>query len=259
LGVLASLPRDRGEPYEIEYRLRHHSGTYRWTLGRALPILDAQGSIERWFGTCTDIHDLKEAETARDLISRELSHRIQNIFAAVHGLTSIAARKHPEANNFAQDLITRIHALSRAHRYVNTDQDLESPTHGDSDKTDIGLISTVLAPYQEARRVTIQGADAPLAPSLATPLALILHELATNSLKYGSLSGADGELVISVVPSPSSTLISWTEKGGPRLHKEPEASGFGSLLVSSMMAALGGVIARSWSEDGLSVEISLPG
>jgi PAS domain S-box-containing protein len=50
-----------GEPYEMQYRLRHHSGQYRWTLGRALPIRNEQGEIERWMGTCTDIHDQKEA------------------------------------------------------------------------------------------------------------------------------------------------------------------------------------------------------
>jgi PAS domain S-box-containing protein len=53
-----------GEPYEIEYRLRHRSGEYRWVLGRALPVRNEQGDIERWFGTCTDIHDLKRAEQA---------------------------------------------------------------------------------------------------------------------------------------------------------------------------------------------------
>ncbi len=53
---------ETGEPYEIEYRLRHRDGAYRWTLGRAMPIRDAEGRIERWFGTCTDIDDLKRAE-----------------------------------------------------------------------------------------------------------------------------------------------------------------------------------------------------
>jgi len=49
-----------GEAYEIEYRLRHRSGEYRWVLGRALPVRGEQGEIERWFGTCTDIHELKK-------------------------------------------------------------------------------------------------------------------------------------------------------------------------------------------------------
>src|SRR5918993_872718 len=53
-----------GEPYEIEYRLRHCSGEYRWVLGRALPLRNEHGEIERWFGTCTDIHDLKQVQQA---------------------------------------------------------------------------------------------------------------------------------------------------------------------------------------------------
>ncbi len=53
-----------GEPYGIEYRLRHRSGEYRWVLGRALPVRDGDGQIARWFGTCTDVHDLKAAEAA---------------------------------------------------------------------------------------------------------------------------------------------------------------------------------------------------
>lgn len=55
---------ESGEPYEVEYRLRHRSGEYRWVLGRALPVRSADGSIVRWMGTCTDIADLKAAEQA---------------------------------------------------------------------------------------------------------------------------------------------------------------------------------------------------
>ena len=59
---------ETGDPYEVEYRLRHRSGIYRWVLGRALPVRNAQGKITRWFGTCTDIHDAKiAAEIARDV------------------------------------------------------------------------------------------------------------------------------------------------------------------------------------------------
>ena len=54
-----------GDPYHIEYRLRHSSGDYRWVLGRAQPVRDSGGGIARWYGTCTDIHDLKAADEAR--------------------------------------------------------------------------------------------------------------------------------------------------------------------------------------------------
>lgn len=55
---------ETGEPYEIEYRILHHSGQYRWTLGRALPVRDEQGKIVRWMGTCTDIHEHKTIQDA---------------------------------------------------------------------------------------------------------------------------------------------------------------------------------------------------
>jgi PAS domain S-box-containing protein len=54
-----------GEPYEMQYRLRHHSGLFRWFLGRALPVRDESGKISKWFGTCTDIEDYKQLETER--------------------------------------------------------------------------------------------------------------------------------------------------------------------------------------------------
>ena len=109
---------ETGEPYEIEYRLRHHSGTYRWTLGRALPVRDETGKITRWFGTCTDVDELKRAERAKELLSQELSHRIKNIFAVVNALIGLSARQSPEARDFAEGLRTRIGALARAHQFV---------------------------------------------------------------------------------------------------------------------------------------------
>src|SRR5690606_38011506 len=82
---------ETGDPYQIEYRLRHHSGEYRWTLGRALPIHDGQGHILRWIGTCTDIHESKLAAEERELVAQELSHRIKNIFAVLNGIIGLSA------------------------------------------------------------------------------------------------------------------------------------------------------------------------
>ncbi|GJE45022.1 PAS domain S-box protein [Methylobacterium soli] len=97
-----------GEPYEVEYRLRHHTGIYRWTLGRAMPIRDAEGRIERWFGTCTDIEELKQAEaearklaavveTSKDFIglTDEAGHVVHLNEAALRlvGLPDLAAAR----------------------------------------------------------------------------------------------------------------------------------------------------------------------
>ena len=81
-----------GAPYHIEYRLRHRSGHYRWVLGRAQPVRDEQGRIVRWFGTCTDIHDLKQAqEELRE--SREWALRTE---AETRRLASVLAERVAE-------------------------------------------------------------------------------------------------------------------------------------------------------------------
>src|SRR6476661_8042369 len=99
-----------GEPYEIEYRLRHRSGEYRWTLGRAMPMRGSDGAIVRWIGTCTDINTAKRQTEQIEVLSRELSHRIKNIFAVVGSLISMSARQSPEHKEFAGRMRQRIGA-----------------------------------------------------------------------------------------------------------------------------------------------------
>lgn len=239
-----------GELYEIEYRLRHRSGAYRWTLGRALPLRDEGGRIDRWFGTCTDIDDLKQAEAARDLISRELSHRIQNIFALVSGLISLAARADEASRPFAKKLVSRIHALAAAHRYVG---DGRAGEH--ADQTIVSLLETVLAPYGD--QVRISGQNCPITPGQATPLALLLHEFATNAVKYGSLSSAGGVLTVQAREENGMLKITWTESGGP-VVQPPSKKGFGTQLVESLSPSLNATIERTWRPGGLEAAITLP-
>ena len=87
---------DTGEPYEIEYRLRHHSGAYRWVLGRALPVHDSRGVIQRWMGTCTDIHEhkltedaLREADQRKDEFLAMLGHELRNPLAPIRSAAAL--------------------------------------------------------------------------------------------------------------------------------------------------------------------------
>src|SRR5690606_4530224 len=144
-----------GEPYEIEYRLRHHSGEYRWTLGRAMPVRDAQGKIVRWIGTCTDIDDAKRQREQIEILSRELSHRIKNIFAVIGSLISLSARQAPEHKSFATQMRQRIAALSRAHEFVRPHSELSR--RAGAPGTLLGLLAEILSPYPafEAGRITL--------------------------------------------------------------------------------------------------------
>jgi PAS domain S-box-containing protein len=248
-----------GEPYDIEYRLRHHSGVYRWTLGRAMPIRNAEGEITRWFGTCTDIDDLKRMEQGKELLSQELSHRIKNIFAVVSALVSLSARQHPEAKTFSVELRTRINALARAHEFVRPHTEVSRPTVGAM--TLHAFLADLFRPYDSAGepRVLISGDDAMFDDQAATSVALLFHELATNAAKYGALSRAEGRVELTTRDAGERFVLEWVETGGPAVAGAPTRTGFGSSLTRlSVESQLGGRLEQEWRAQGLRVLADLP-
>jgi len=247
-----------GDPYEVEYRLRHSSGEYRWTLGRALPMRNAVGEIVRWFGTCTDIHDQRMLMDQKEIVSQELSHRIKNIFAVVGGLVGLSSKAHPEIRDIARDLRARIVALGKAHDFVRPHSMRSKPTVEQTSLT--GLFEALMAPYVAgASRIIVSGIDAKIDDRSATPLALIFHELATNAAKYGALSEPDGVVSIQIEEDAGNVTVTWTERGGPFLQADPRSEGFGTQLMDmSVKSQLGGSIRRTWSPDGLVVEVIIP-
>jgi PAS domain S-box-containing protein len=247
-----------GEPYAIEYRLRHHSGEYRWVLGQALPIRDSTGRIVRWFGTCTDIHENKLAQEEREVIAQELSHRIKNIFAVIGGIVALAARTYPEASGLAAELRARIISLGKAHDFVRPHSRASASDNNPNSLRQ--LVIELMSPYRlpGEERIDIVGDDAAIDEGAATPLALIFHELATNAAKYGALSKPGGRVRIEVSADAERVTVVWREIGGapgPLSDKQ----GFGSRLMSlSVEGQLKGTLTRDWQADGLVAELKLP-
>jgi PAS domain S-box-containing protein len=244
-----------GEPYRVEYRLRHRTGIYRWVLGLALPIRDAGGRITRWFGTCTDIHEQKLAQEQREIISQELSHRIKNIFAVIAGLIAFAAKARPEFADIATDLRQRITALGRAHDFVRP-HSAESRPMAAQDSLH-GLLAELFAAYGEGR-IAVAGVDVAVDDRSATPLALLFHELATNAVKYGALS-TGGRVQLDVAREADALVLTWQELGGPAVAAPAGGHGFGTQLIElSAVRQLGGEVTRDWRPDGLVATIRVP-
>jgi two-component sensor histidine kinase len=89
----------------------------------------------------------------------------------------------------------------------------------------------------------------------ATPIALLVHELATNAIKYGSLSADDGRVDIAIVRDADQCQLSWVERGGPAIEAEPTHAGFGTRLAEmSIVQQLGGTLTRSWVFEGLEAQ-----
>ena len=249
---------ETGEPYQIEYRLRHRSGDFRWTLGRALAVRNAAGDIIRWIGTCTDIHETKRVAEHNEILSRELSHRIKNIFAVIGGLVSLSSRQQPGHEAFASSLHQRIGALGRAHEFVRPhSEQSQSP---DLPESLHGIIRQILAPYPALAdgRIRIDGDDLRVDDRGATPIALVFHELATNAAKYGPLTSNDGVIAIRSRLIDERLVIEWDEQNGPPVASEPDHRGFGSKLMHlAVVGQLGGTFDREWRPHGLLARIDV--
>lgn len=248
-----------GEPYGVEHRLRTANGEWRWFLDSAVPVRDASGRITHWFGTCTDIHDMRCATEERDLLSHELAHRIKNIFAITSSLISLAARRHPEARAFAADLRGRIEALGHAHEFTRPHSGDSRPQVGRA--TLFGFLRDLLAPYVQGveDRLRVEGEDQVFDDGAATPLALLFHELATNAAKYGAFSDPAGRVAIGARPDGEDLVLTWREEGGPAVAGPPAHQGFGTQLATlSVQGQLAGRVDRRWLPHGLEVEVRVP-
>lgn len=253
----------RGDTYEAEYRLRQADGSWRWTMARALPVKDENGAVMRWFGTLTDIHETRRQADSSGALAHEMAHRIKNVFALISGLVSVRTRGRDELREFGEDLVGTITALGKAQDFVRP--------KGQPESSDLrALVHALLGPFADgkSKRVAVVGDTVPIGPRSATPLALVLHELATNSVKYGALSADRGRIAIALRRDGESMVVAWTETGGPEPaeHDPPphepaehQRRGFGTRLIDmSITAQLDGTIDRDWRKEGLAITLRLP-
>ncbi|WP_336985500.1 sensor histidine kinase [Altererythrobacter aquiaggeris] len=242
---------DQGLPFEGEYRLQNGDGEWRWMLSRVKPFGSDKGG-QRWFGTLTDIDETYRESETNEILTRELSHRIKNIFAVVSSLIALSSRGKPEVADFSKELNGKITALGRAHDFVR-------PIDSKKGEFLAGLLKELMAPYGTGNqaRAKVTGADIPLAVRAATPLALVFHELATNSAKYGALSAPAGSVAIDISESGENVVVAWRETGGPQIV-ETDHRGFGSRLMEmSVKGQLQGSLERRWHPEGLEVELTV--
>jgi two-component sensor histidine kinase len=240
--------------YEIDFRILSGSDI-RWISARGQGD-DADITDRVMFGIFLDVTQRKQAEEANELLAGEMSHRLKNLLTVATALTQITSRSAATKEDMAHELTSRLIALGRA-------QDLVRPMPGRrNDATLLGdLISVLLAPYDEkgaSVRIRVSVPKMNVGERSSTTLALVFHELATNSAKYGSLSVASGTLDVSCNAKDDEVVVMWTERGGPAVSASASIAGFGSSLVHRSMAAqIGGAIAFDWSDEGVVVTLRM--
>ncbi|WP_240500151.1 sensor histidine kinase [Sphingomonas montana] len=241
--------------YETDFRILVGE-TVRWISARGQG--EDVGIVGRtMFGIFLDVTGRKQAEEGNELLAGEMSHRVKNLLAIATGLTAITSRTAASTADMAQELTERLTALGRAH-------DLVRPLpNGQGDATLLGdLLSVLLAPYDDMGafkgRIRVAVERMGVGESAATGLALVVHELATNAMKYGALSVPTGTLDLSSVADGDDVVLKWLERGGPDVLTPERNEGFGSKLVRRSVAGqLGGSIDYDWSEGGLIVTLRM--
>lgn len=254
--VRAAFKSTRGliGPYEIDFRILLGEDI-RWISARGLGN-DEGIHKDRMSGVFLDVTGRKQAEEGHELLAGEMGHRVKNLLAIAAGLTTLTSRSSSSVEQMARELTQRLTALGRAHDAVR-------PLPGHQGKAALlgDIIAVLLAPYDDtgafSGRIRIAVPRMGVGESSATTLALVIHELATNSLKYGALSAEAGMIDVSGQTSEGLVQMVWTERGGPRAS-QPANEGYGSKLLSRSVAGqLGGSIATDWSEEGIIVTITV--
>lgn len=219
------------------------------------PIFSRQGQIVGASKIARDISGWRRLEEQRQLLIGEMQHRIKNLFAMAGAVVSLSMRAAPSAEAALALVGARMNALARAHEA--TVACVYSGAAGGLASSLRALLEAIGSPYETGGRVVIDGPDVEVSGAALGNLALILHELATNSAKYGALSVVEGRLCVRINVDDALLRLVWTEITG-RPPEKPREQGFGSRLEQRLAAALGARIKRDWLEQGLRVRMSAP-
>ena len=241
----------RGERYfEVEFRYLLRDGSERWMQLRCEIVRTEGGLPRRVLGVLLDITDRKEAEERLKLLAREVDHRANNLLAVVQATVKLSRADSVEA--LKETLEGRIAALAHVHSLLS-----RSRWEGADLRR---LIAEELKPYlgDDGGKVSLEGPELILKADAAQSMAMALHELATNAVKYGALATDAGSVAVEWSTAADGALrLVWTETGAEAVMA-PARRGFGVGMVERALEQFKGKAAFDWRSGGLACRIDLP-
>lgn len=241
---------------EIHYKRKN--GSEFWARMFVSPVCDESGTVVQQFASFVDLTGHRQDNAQCKLLIDELNHRVKNTLSTVQSIVTQALRRPAEPAAIREAIESRILALSRSHDLLTTGNWKGAGLHD--------LVDTALHPFEvvagRAERFTIVGDNVHLSPKTALSLAIALHELATNAVKYGAFSNEAGKIAIDwkVVPEAACTrlVLRWRERDGPPVTR-PTHKGFGSWVIERGLAhELGGNVTLEYLAGGVSCTIDIP-
>jgi PAS domain S-box-containing protein len=241
------------DTYQTEKRFIRKDGSVVWVIVSASMVRDPDGRPLYAIRVVQDITDLKRAEARQKLLLDELNHRVKNMLSTVQSVAMQTRRTATDFDAFTKAFEGRLMALNRAHDLLTREIGTGALLHD--------LVRGTVAPYEDraGQRFCFVGPPIRLGSEIAVTLAMALHELTTNAIKYGALSVPQGRINVEWRAEPRGPLtIEWTESGGPPVS-EPSQRGFGSELIERGLARqFGGTAAIEFHKDGLRCVITAP-
>lgn len=223
---------EHGDPYHVEYRILTPAGEQRWVSIQGGLQHRADGTPLAMSGFSTDISDRKFAEEHRAVLARELTHRVKNTLATVNAVVMQTLRDATSLDDAARSVSGRIANLGAAHDLLIEDE-VEGAAIGD-------IVDRALLPFRDrdGARLVAQGPPVRLSPGITLALAMVLHELATNAIKYGALSCSTGRVAIEWSLADRGgerrLLFCWGEHDGPPVTP-PAHHGFGTRMIERVL------------------------
>jgi two-component sensor histidine kinase len=211
---------------------------------------DAEGAPMLALGVLYDVTKHMAQQEAANLLTRELAHRMKNLLSVVGSIATVSAERRPEAQGFVTAFQARLNSLAAAHELLREAQWRHA---------ELGpLAEKVLAPVMSVSRIEINANGLILNSYDSQTLVLVLHELATNAVKYGALSQGGGKVKLSFEARPADgeeamqdILMVWRESGGPAISA-PRARGFGITLLERLAKRQGSQLpVLEWHPEGL--------
>ncbi|WP_322965046.1 PAS domain-containing sensor histidine kinase [Sphingomonas fuzhouensis] len=248
---------------DVEFRVRRASdGAYLWHHTRSMPVRDDRGRIVEWLGTTTDVQQLKELQERQAVLVGELQHRTRNLIGVVRSMADKSARSSTDFDAFRARFRDRLESLARVQGLLSRLEDMDRVTFDDLIRTELAALNGGLD------HVVLDGpSGVRLRSSTVQTLAMALHELATNAVKYGALGQPDGQLGVTWFVEPSGDdgkpwlHVDWQESGVamPPAGSTPEGTGQGRELIERALPyQLRARTSYSLGPDGVHCTISIP-
>jgi PAS domain S-box-containing protein len=248
---LAVADDPEGGSFSMEYRtLVEPEGRARWVLTRGRVLRDA-GGARRVVGSTLDITDRKAAEERRTLLLRELEHRSKNGILVMMAIVAQTARSAVTVEDFEAVLMARLRSMAESQDLVTRSAGKPLPL---SD-----IIERALTPFDTSRfDVASELADISVPSEIVVGIALLLHELSTNAVKYGALSRPKGRVRLGLLAEERrKAVLGWTEVGGPPVGPVTR-KGFGSRLLEVSLRDHGGQVEAEFDPSGFRARVHFP-